>query len=78
MQHKTSFKTLHVHSTSGSLFTGARQSASDRGTAGQPLDRFGSGQSLAYDLFLVDLGVHVCGSRLGGQDKIGHGDWCKC
>ena len=52
----------------------ARQSASDRGVNCRPTDdSFGSGRSLAYDRFLMDLVVNVCGSRLGGQDKIGHG-----
>ena len=31
------------------------------------VDSHGSGQSLAYDLFLMDLVVHACGSRLGGR-----------
>ena len=26
------------------------------------VDSLGSGQSLAHDLFLMDLGVHVCGA----------------
>ena len=35
------------------------------------VDSLGSGQSLAYDLFLMDLDVQVSGSRLCGQDRIG-------
>ena len=42
-------------------------------TEASTVDQPGSGQSLAYDLFLMDLVVHACGSRLGGQDRIGHG-----
>ena len=55
--------------------TDARQSAPDSGVcSSSTVDSVGSGQSPAYDLFLTDLVVHVCGSKLGGQDRIGHGD----
>ena len=40
--------------------TDARQPASDRGVyCRSTVDSLGSGQSLAYDLFLMDMVVHV-------------------
>ena len=54
--------------------TDARRSASARRVyCKSTVDARGCGQSLAYDLFLMDLSVHMCGSRLGGQERIGHG-----
>ena len=48
-----------------------RQSASDRGAyCKSTVDSLGSGRSHAYYLFLMDNVVHVCGSRLGEQDRI--------
>ena len=52
----------------------ARQSASDGGVYCRSVDSLGSGQSLAYDLFLMDMVVHVCGNRLDGRGRIEHGD----
>ena len=56
--------------------TDARQSASDRGMCCKSthFDLDSHSQTICFRWTVV----HVCGSKLGGQDKIGHGDWCQC
>ena len=43
-------------------------------TASQPLTHLELDSHSHTRCFLMDVVVHVCGSRLGGQDRIGHGD----
>ena len=74
-EESQNFITRPVYQRLAQHLTDARQSAPDRGVyCKSTVDSLGSEQSLAYGLFLMDLVVHVCGSRLGGQDKIGHGN----